>query len=256
MTVADRGDVTARARAWRNSRLEAICDEIEPWAHGRVMRTPSRADYWELNVVLVEEDPGMSASELIAFAEQALDGFEHCALNFDDADAAGALRPDFEAAGWKASRLVWMLHEEPLPPGREEVVEEVPYDAVASLREAWQEEDFPGVDQGDFHAQARELALARGVQVLAVIEGGEPLAFAQLERVGDAAEVTQVFVHPEHRGGGRGTALTRAAVEVAGDVPDLWIVADDEDRPKELYRRLGFRPAWTALELLRVPGAG
>jgi hypothetical protein len=36
-------------------------------------------------------------------------------------------------------------------------------------------------------------------------------------------------------------------------VCDLWIVADDEDRPKELYARLGFRPAWTAMEFQRLP---
>jgi hypothetical protein len=36
-------------------------------------------------------------------------------------------------------------------------------------------------------------------------------------------------------------------------VRDLWIVADDEDRPKELYARLGFRTAWTAMELTRWP---
>ena len=48
--------------------------------------------------------------------------------------------------------------------------------------------------------------------------------------------------------------MTRAAIEAAGDVDDLWIVADDEGRPKELYARLGFRPAWTSIEFLRVPG--
>jgi ribosomal protein S18 acetylase RimI-like enzyme len=68
-----------------------------------------------------------------------------------------------------------------------------------------------------------------------------------------AAEIAQVYVHPEHRGGGLGTALTRAAITAAGPVSDLWIVADDEDRPKELYTRLGFRPAWTCMEFTRWP---
>ena len=89
--------------------------------------------------------------------------------------------------------------------------------------------------------------------MLAVHEGGKPVAFAQLERQGDAAEITQVYVHPEHRGGGRGTAMTRAAIEAAGDVRDLWIVADDEDRPKQLHARLGVRPAMTSMQFLRSP---
>ena len=95
--------------------------------------------------------------------------------------------------------------------------------------------------------------MSREVRVLAVHDGGRPIAFTQLVQVGDGAEITQVFVHPDHRGGGRGTAMTRAAIEAAGDVRDLWIVADDEDRPKELYARLGFRTAWTSMELTRWP---
>jgi GNAT superfamily N-acetyltransferase len=63
-----------------------------------------------------------------------------------------------------------------------------------------------------------------------------------------------VYVRPDYRGSGRGTAITRAAIEAAGDVGDLWIVADDEDRPKELYARLGFRPAWISMEFVRAPG--
>ena len=108
-----------------------------------------------------------------------------------------------------------MRHEAPLPPGPEIVVEEVPYDAVDNLRVAWGLEDFPGLDQGDYPAHAREISLGRGAQVLAVREDRAPVAFAQLERYGGAAEITHVYVHPEYRGAGRGTAMTRAAVEAA-----------------------------------------
>jgi GNAT superfamily N-acetyltransferase len=79
------------------------------------------------------------------------------------------------------------------------------------------------------------------------------VAYALLERDGAAAEIASVFVHPDYRGAGRGTAVTRAAIEAAGDARDLWIVADDEDRPRQLYARLGFRPAWTTMEFLRLP---
>jgi hypothetical protein len=47
--------------------------------------------------------------------------------------------------------------------------------------------------------------------------------------------------------------VTRAAIEAAGDVTDLWIVADDEGHAKELYARLGFLEVWTRMQLLR-PG--
>jgi ribosomal protein S18 acetylase RimI-like enzyme len=76
------------------------------------------------------------------------------------------------------------------------------------------------------------------VQVLAVRSAGESAAFAQLVRNGREAEITEVYVDRRHRGAGLGTALARAAIEPAGDVQDLWICADDEDRPKEHYARL------------------
>jgi ribosomal protein S18 acetylase RimI-like enzyme len=60
-------------------------------------------------------------------------------------------------------------------------------------------------------------------------------------------------VRPDRRGRGLGTALTSAAIEAAAGADDVLIVADDQGRPKELYARLGFRPAWTAMELLRLP---
>jgi ribosomal protein S18 acetylase RimI-like enzyme len=74
--------------------------------------------------------------------------------------------------------------------------------------------------------------------------------------LGRSAEITQVYVRADHRGRGLGTALTRAAIDAAGEVDDLWIVADDEGRPKALYERLGFRAVWTMVELLRMPGKG
>jgi GNAT superfamily N-acetyltransferase len=246
-------EVAARARAWRDAAHAAVCDALEPWAHGTVVRATRYPSYFDFNVVRVEEDPAMSVEALVAFADETLTGLTHRRVDFDLVDAAEPLRPGFEAEGWKALRLVWMRHEARLPPGPDRAVERVPYDAVQDLRVAWFEEESPDQDPAGYHAEAREVAVRRSVQVLALREGGAPVAFAQLERDGDAAEITQVYVHPDYRGAGRGAAMTRAAIEAARDARDLWIVADDEDRPKDLYARLGFRPAWTTMEFLRPP---
>ncbi len=217
------------------------------------MRATDRPSYWDFNVVRVEEDPEMGVDELAAFADQALAGLEHRRLDFDLVEAAKPLRPGFEARGWKATRLVWMRHEASMPPGPELAVEEVPYDAVHDLRLAWHHEDFPDLETDGYLIFAREISLGRGAKVLVAREDREPMGFAQIETDGTAAEITAVYVHPEYRGAGRGTAVTRAAVEAAGDVRDLWITADAEDRPRQLYARLGFRPAWETMEFLRPP---
>ena len=217
------------------------------------MRATGYPGYYDFNLVRVEDEPGLSVDALVAFADEALAGVEHRRIDFDLVEAGDARRAGFEELGWKAERLLWMRHDGAPPGGPVADVEQVDYDAVRGLREAWHEEDFPGQDASIYVEHAREVSMRRGVQVLAVREGGAPIGFAQVERDGDAAEVTQVYVSPDHRGGGRGTALTRAAIAASGDVRDLWIVADDEDRPKELYARLGFRTAWTTMESTRWP---
>jgi ribosomal protein S18 acetylase RimI-like enzyme len=242
-----------RARRWHHLRQELVCDIAEPWGHGTVMKATRFPDYWDFNLVRVEDEPGLTVAELIAVADAALADFAHRRIDFDLVAAGEGRRAEFEALGWRALRLLHMQHEFPPPPGPELAVEEVTYDDVDRLRRLWHEEDFPGRDPGDYHEQARAVALTRGARVLAVRRGGEPVAFAQIEQVGDAAEVGQVYVDPDHRGAGLGTALTRAAIASAGAIPDLWISADDEDRPKRLYERLGFRRAWTSIELTRLP---
>ena len=220
------------------------------------MRATRYPGYWDYNVVLVDGDPAMSAEQLIAAADAGLEGFKHRRLDFEQADAAEAVRADLESAGWETTRLSWMLHTEPLPAGAEVETEDVGYDAVRELRVAWHSEDFPPeIDPSDYLDDAREVAMRRAVQVIAARDGDDLVGYAQIERIGATAEIAQVYVLPRHRGGGLGTALTRAAVEAAADAEDLWIVADDEGRPKKLYHRLGFRPAWTSVEFLRLPGA-
>jgi ribosomal protein S18 acetylase RimI-like enzyme len=247
---------TDRAREWRHSYHASVCDSIEPWEHGAVVRASRYPTYYDLNLVRVEEEKSedLGVLELTAFVDEALAGLDHRRIDVERIELAQAYRAELEALGWKATRLLWMRHERPLPEVAGEIeVREVPYDDVDELRLAWHLEDFDGSEYEQYRLSAREVSLARDVQVLAVCEDDRPIAFAQVERHGRGAEVTQVYVRPDRRGGGRGTAMTRAAVLAASDAEEVWIVADEEDRPKELYRRLGFEPAWSTMELLLLP---
>ena len=247
-------DAAARARAWVHAAHDAVCDVVEPWEHGTVVRASRYPTYYDYNLVRVEDRAALSVDALVCFADEALAGLSHRHVVFEAAAAGQPLRAGFKSLGWKVTRLVWMLHAGGAPPGRPAVlVEPVPYDTVHELRVGWLAEEFPDLDVIDFLADARELALRRGADILAVVEDGEPVGFAQLERVGDAAEITDVFVRADRRGRGLGSAITEAAIGAAGEVGELWIVADADDRPKDLYARLGFQPVWTVLDFLR-PG--
>ena len=240
-----------RVRDWHHAGQAAVCDLIEPWEHGTVVRASRYPTYYSFNLVRVEQEPGISAAGLAAFAGEALAGLEHRRLDFEDIDAAESRRAELVALGWKTTKLVWMHHDRPLPPAAAEVeAREVPYEAVDELRLAWHLEDFDNSEYEQFRVAAREVSMTRGVRVLAIHDGDRPIAFAQIERAGTGAEITQVFVRADHRGAGRGTAITRAAIRSSSDAEDLWIVADDEDRPKRLYERLGFSPVWRSMECL------
>ena len=254
--MAEETDLAGRAREFWRAHQEAICDVKEPWEHGTVLRASRHPTYYSFNLVRVEEEPAMDAAELAAFADSALAGLSHRRIDFEQIAPAIARRADFERMGWKTTALVWMHHADPraVEAGEGFEVEEVPYETADALRLAWNREDYEdyAFDES-FQAGAREVAEARDVRVLVVRAGGEPVAFAQIERAGEQAEITQVFVHPDHRGGGRGTSMTRAAIRAAADVQDLWIIADAEDRPQRLYERLGFRPVCRTMELTWLP---
>jgi len=246
-------ELAAHALAWTRRPQELICDRIEPWEHGTVYRMSRYPTYFDFNVVRVQDDPGMSVETLIGFADVALAGLEHRQIDFDAADVAEPLRAEFHARGFKSTRLAWMHFRGPQPDAAEIAVTEVTYDVVEPLRITWHQEDFPGRDDSEYHAHAREVRLALGTRSLVVYEDSGPVAYASLDLGDDEIEIGALYVLPEYRGAGRGTALTQTAVAAAGDVEHLWICADDEDRPKRLYARLGFRPVLTTTQFLRLP---
>jgi GNAT superfamily N-acetyltransferase len=251
--LAPGADVVKRAIAWHHLRHELFCDQITPWEYGVVARASRYPTYWDLNVVRAERRPEIGTDELVAFAERALSGLEHVRIEFDHAPDGERFREQLVPLGWRFTRLVIMRHEGAVPPAGDGRIEEVPYDATLPLRVAWHDEDFPGQDAAGHQEDAREVAAKRGARVLAPIDDGQPVGFAQIEVHGDGAEITQVYMRPDRRGHGLGTALTSAAIRAGSGAGDLWIFADADDRPQKLYERLGFRPVHTLMQLTRLP---
>jgi ribosomal protein S18 acetylase RimI-like enzyme len=89
-----------------------------------------------------------------------------------------------------------------------------------------------------------KLAIAKAVEArfLAVMVDGEVAAYADLYHDGRTAQVEDVATLAEHRGHGYASALVLRALEEArhAGCDFTFLVADAEDWPKELYRRLGF----------------
>jgi len=230
----------ARFRCWHLAWKERVCDEARPFSHGVVFRSSRHPDFWAYNCIRL--DRPMEAAEMIAAADRELAGCAHRLVEWMIPMPDG-LVGELRERGWMANPLVFLLHDRrPLPQFRGELVE-VDYDVVRELRDLWHREDFGEHTEPEaFHAQAREVAELAEVRVVAAMDEGRPIGFAQVETHDGGSEVSQVFVHPERRGAGLGGALTARAIGLGADVaPDVWISAERDDRPRRLYERLGFR---------------
>lgn len=229
-----------RFRRWYLPWKERVCEEVRPFSHGIVFRSPRYPDFWEYNCVRLDRPLG--ASEMIAVADRELVGCAHRLVEWM-IPMPNQVVDDLRERGWMANPLVFMIHDGRMPAEGGGDLVEVDFDVVRELRDIWHREDFGGHTETEaFHAQAREVAELADVRVVAAVEEGRPIGFAEVETHDDGSEVTQVFVRPERRGAGLGGALTARAIAAGADAAsDVWICAGRDGRPRRLYERLGFR---------------
>jgi GNAT superfamily N-acetyltransferase len=229
---------------------------VEATEHGTLVRCTRLPTFWFYNSLRVEgPGAGVSADALVHAADVLQGELAHRQVEVEDEAAGERLRPGFEALGWAAERLCWLLLTGEAPPGP--ALEEVPFTATRDLRLEWAAA-FPwSTDEAAARRFAEledEVARLRGSRALiARGAGAEPVGFVTFNSRVVAAEVEQVYVTESERGRGTGGALVSAAVRAAG-APETFIVADDEGDSKRLYERLGFRPVWIQHVFTRRPG--
>jgi ribosomal protein S18 acetylase RimI-like enzyme len=249
-------EAASRAIAWRHADHARLCDVLEPWAHGTSVRCTRLPDFWDYNSLRVEGPaPGVGVDTLVHTADVHQGGLSHRQIEVEDEAAGARLRPDFEALGWTASRLVWMCLHGSAPPGP--AFEQLAFADTRELRLAWHR----GTPWTPAERSLREFARTEeaaaeilGTRAVVARDGaGAAIGFAAYVAAGDAAEVTQAYVAPAFRGRGIGGALVAAAARAAG-AAETFIVADDEGDPKRLYERLGFAPVWRQHTFTRRPG--
>jgi GNAT superfamily N-acetyltransferase len=245
-----------RAIAWRHAEHARICDVIEATEHGTAVRCTTLPTFWNYNSLRVEgPDSGVSADALVHAADVLQGDLAHRQVEVEDEAAGARLRPGFEALGWAAERLAWLLLEGPAPAGPN--LEEVPFAATRDLRLEWGA-TFPWATTEEaarrFAAHEDTVADLRGSRaVIARDAAGTPVGFASFCVHRDGAEIEQVYVTEAERGHGTGGALVSAATRLAGGA-ETWILADDDGDSKRLYERLGFRPIWLQHVFTRRPG--
>jgi predicted GNAT family acetyltransferase len=89
-----------------------------------------------------------------------------------------------------------------------------------------------------------KLLIAERVETrfLAVLEDEVPVSWADLYVADGVAQIEDVATSESHRNRGLASAVVTAAIQKASasGAELVFLLADEDDWPKELYRRLGF----------------
>jgi ribosomal protein S18 acetylase RimI-like enzyme len=200
----------------------------------------------------------VSAQDAMAEADRVLGGAganHRVILTFDE-ELGRRLEPAFLAAAWGRQRHVFMAHrrapskdvdlslvsevdEAALRPGRTRSICAYPWGSPELAQELL-----------DAKVMLRDRAVTRffGVSV-----DDEIVAWSDLYLAQGMAQVEDVATLDEHRGKGYASAVVmRAVAEADAAGADLiFLVADDEDWPKELYERLGFETVGLSYKFIR-----
>jgi GNAT superfamily N-acetyltransferase len=244
-------DALQRALRFTWEVAEATADEVHRVPEGTVLRTPSAPGFWALNCVRLEgPHPDLTLDAAEALAAAYLPDLPYRQLHVEDQATAARLAAAASDAGdWKVERaLVMALRSDPdrtpgVPPVRAGTLDE-----VLALVDAWNAEEFP--DQPPEVLADITAGIARGFERLpwrhfvATDVDDRAVAMCSLLARGGVAQVEDVYALPEVRGLGLGRAVTATAVEHAraGGHDVVFILADDEGWPKQLYAKLGFAP--------------
>jgi ribosomal protein S18 acetylase RimI-like enzyme len=162
-----------------------------------------------------------------------------------DPKLGGKLTPWFRERGWRVDRhLVMAQLREPERDADLSLVREVEEEALRPARkrllsdQPWAK---PEVVEQLFRAKAM-IGERVATRFFGVPVDDEIVSYADLYLGGGDAQVEDVGTLPEHRGRGYATAVVLSAIDVAREAGAefVFLVADAEDWPKDLYRRLGF----------------
>jgi ribosomal protein S18 acetylase RimI-like enzyme len=248
------------ARAWQAMRqTEFRGTREEPWRFGTVAFTPELPLRHDSNFLIAGELPeGVSARELADDAERLLGGagLRH-RMVVVPSPPGEALVPGFRELGWDVHRhLIMVRRRPPDQPVDTSVVVEVDEPTLRPFREAVTR-TYPWGTAEVARQLAEAKRLVRGTtRFLAVVAEGEIVSCADLYLSDGDAQIEDLVTLETFRGRGYARALVVAAAERAerAGADFVFLVADDEDWPKELYQRLGFDPLAPYWKFVRVPG--
>jgi GNAT superfamily N-acetyltransferase len=234
-----------RALAFMRRVNEGRAGRVEPLPFGVALFTDDLPEVWDQNLVIADRWDG-GAAELRDEVDriQGDAGFSHRKLIVLDQELGARLEPDFAELDWLFVNryAVMALRREPDRPAEPGLARELTFAEFAAGKRG----GLPGTqgeDIGDALVEhTRRTARAVDVRVFGAVVDGETAAYCELRSDGRTAQVEDVATLEPFRGRGIARAVVLAAADAARAAGNdlVFLCADTDDWPIELYRRLGF----------------
>ena len=246
--------------AFEGRLLRRLSTRVVPFAWGNAYLDDDLPQRYYSNFLRTETDlTGVSAEDLIAVADEILgdDRYEHRLVIVRDEAAAERLGPGFAAGGFaRAPEVVQILRRQPdRPPSVD--VDVVPFAEARDLilQTYLEDEQLPEAVAVPFTDARAKYESAIGARFFVAHIDGEPAGICELYLDGDDAQVENVgtLLRFRNRGVARSVVLAACDAAKAAGATRIFILADDEDWPKQLYERLGFDRLVTNVGFLRSP---
>ena len=243
-----------RAAAFEEEIRDRCAERVVETRFGPALFNDTHRRVWDLNVFRAERPGHASAAEIAAEADRVQAGLAHRRVLLPP--GFSELEAGFRDLGWDADHFLFMVYRGGAGQVDTAHVEEVGPERLGRLREAIIREWQPSTDEATVaEIVAADLLVwrAANARTFAITEDGEVVSAAELYSDGRTAQVEDVATLPSHRGRGYAKAVVTRAVEeaLAGGHEFLFLVADGEAWPKELYRKLGFAEVGSRLAFVR-----
>ena len=210
---------------------------------------------WMLNQLSV--DARAEADDIVSALEELYGHLPHRRAFVERPDVGEALAPELKRAGWLVEHDVFMVlrRERDLAaaPGLAREVEEEAVRAVEAQTIAAEPFGEPGIVQQMLAARGAFGRAGAGRYFAAALDGVDA-CHTTLYSDGVVAQVEDVGTLEAARGHGLARAACSAAIDaaLAAGHEFVFIIADDNDWPKDLYARLGFDPVGRPWAFTRV----
>jgi ribosomal protein S18 acetylase RimI-like enzyme len=236
----------------------AVQVQVLPW--GVALANDELPSVWDLNLVWLDAVPADVTAERLANDVDAVQqAFPHRQVVVADGAAGARLAEGFAALGWEVD-VVLVMTATPAPghdAGGQTVIE-VDEPGQREYRDEWVRE-WPESSSEDAVAQLlahkRIVAGAIETRFFLGLADGKAVSACELYVRDGIGQIEDVGTLRRYRGRGLARALVLHALgEARAAGCDLvFLLADDEDWPKDFYGRLGFVPVGRYFAFLRKP---